>query len=116
MHAVLSALSVFVYSIFVTFSSLVDTILPKDSASGSLPNITSFGLFGQGEAYLGLLHFMVLTVILILTVANALAIHFVNGGHNLKMLFYLAITTAISGGVLVVVPPLVNMIFSPMGK
>jgi archaeal flagellar protein FlaJ len=116
MHGVLSGLSVFIYSIFVTFSSLVDTILPKSSLSDSLPSLPSFGLFGQSSELLGLLHFMVLTVILILTVANALAIHFVNGGHNLKILFYLGMTTAISGGVLIIVPQVVNVIFSPMLK
>jgi archaeal flagellar protein FlaJ len=114
MHAVLSALSVFIYSIFVTFSGIVETIMPKSDTSGALPNLPEFGLFGQSAAYLGLLHFMVLTVILILTVANALSIHFVNGGHNLKILFYLGITAAISGGVLIIVPQVVNLIFKPM--
>jgi flagellar protein FlaJ len=116
MHAVLSTLSVFIYSVFVTFSKLVDTIMPKTDNSGALPNLPSFGLFNQSSNYLGLLHFMVLTVVLILTVANALSIHFVNGGHILKMLFSLAITTAISGGVLIIVPQIVNVIFNPMLK
>ena len=116
MHAVLSTLSVFIYSVFVTFSQLVNTILPKTDNSAALPNLPSFGLFGQSSAYLGLLHFMVITVVLILTVANALSIHFVNGGHILKMLFYLALTTAISGGVLIIVPQVVNVIFTPMVK
>jgi archaeal flagellar protein FlaJ len=114
MHAVLTALSAFIYSVFVTFSTLVDTLLPKTDNSGTLPGLSSFGLFGQTSSYLGLLHFMVLTVILILTVANALSIHFVNGGHILKFLFYLAITSAISGAVLVLVPQIVNTIFTPM--
>jgi archaellum biogenesis protein FlaJ (TadC family) len=109
-------LSVFIYSVFVTFSKLVDTIMPKTDNSGALPNLPSFGLFNQSSNYLGLLHFMVLTVVLILTVANALSIHFVNGGHILKMLFYLAITMAISGGVLIIVPQIVNIIFNPMLK
>ncbi len=114
MHAVLTALSAFIYSVFVTFSSLVDSLLPKDANSGALPNLPAFGLFGQTSAYLGMLHFMVVTVILILTVANALSIYFVNGGHFLKFFFYLALTSAISGGVLVLVPLVVNNIFTPM--
>ncbi len=116
MHAVLCTLSVFIYSVFVTFSKLVETMLPRSGTSNTLPNLPSFGLFTQNSSYLGLLHFMVITVVLILTVANALSIHFVNGGHNLKILFYLALTTFITGGVLIIVPQLINMIFTPMVK
>jgi archaeal flagellar protein FlaJ len=116
MHTVLCALSVFIYSIFVTFSKLVETLMPKTDFSNSLPNMPTMGIFSQNSVYLSLLHFMVLTVVLILTVANALSIHFVNGGHFLKFLFYLALTTMISGAVLTVVPTIVNGIFSPMVK
>jgi archaeal flagellar protein FlaJ len=116
MHTVLAALSAFIYSVFLTFSTLVDTLMPKTGESMAIPNMPSFGLFSQDSTYLSLLHFMVLTVIVILTVANALSIHFVNGGHILKMLFYLALTSAISGGVLVLVPQIVNTIFTPMIK
>jgi archaellum biogenesis protein FlaJ (TadC family) len=114
MHAVLVALSAFIYSVFGTFSTLVDSLLPKDANSGALPTLPAFGLFGQTSGYMGMLHFMVITVILILTVANALSIHFVNGGHILKLFFYLALTSAISGAVLVLVPQVVNVIFTPM--
>jgi flagellar protein FlaJ len=114
MHAVLVTLCVFIYSVFVTFSELVNTILPQDKNSGALPALPSFGLFGQDAGYLTMLHFMVIIMVFILTVANAASMHFVNGGHTLKMLFYLALTTAISGAVLIVVPQLVNIIFSPM--
>jgi archaeal flagellar protein FlaJ len=116
MHAVLTTLSVFIYSIFVTFSQLVNTMLPNPESSTVLPNMPSFGLFGQSSSYLSLLHVMVIAVVLILTIANALSIHFVNGGQNLKTLFYLALTTAISGGVFIIVPQVVNVIFSPMVK
>lgn len=116
MHAVLATLSVFIYSVFVTFSNLVNTILPQTDNTSAFSSLPSFGLFSQDPTYLNMLHFMVVTVVLILTVANALSIHFVNGGHILKMLFYLALTSAISGGVLIIVPQLVNIIFTPMVK
>ena len=116
MHAVLCTLSVFIYSIFGTFSKLVNTMTPTTDNTGALalPNIPTLGLFNQSGGYLTLLHFMVLTVVLVLTISNALSIHFVNGGHNRKLLFYLALTTAITGAVLIIVPPLVNKIFTPM--
>jgi archaeal flagellar protein FlaJ len=116
MHAVLATLSVFIYAIFLNFSSLVNTILPKTDDTGALPSLPSFGLFSQSASYLNLLHFMVIAVVLILTVANALSIHFVNGGHFFKMLFYGALTAIISGGVFLVVPQIVNVIFTPNGE
>jgi archaeal flagellar protein FlaJ len=114
MHAVLVVLCIFIYSVFVTFSELVNTIMPKTATSGTLPNLPEFGLFGQGAAYLSLLHFMVIAIVFILTIANALSIHFVNGGHTLKMCFYLALTSIISGAVMLIVPQIVNTIFVPM--
>ena len=114
MHAVLVTLSIFIYSVFVTFSTLVNTIMPKTATDGSLPSVPAFGLFGQGAAYLSLLHFMVIAIVFILTIANALSIHFVNGGHTLKICFYLALTTAISGAVMIIVPRIVSLIFVPM--
>jgi len=35
----------------------------------------------------------------------------VSGGHSRKLVFYLAMTTAISGAVLVLVPPVASVLF-----
>jgi flagellar protein FlaJ len=113
MHIVLTALSVFVYSVFVTFSQLVKTLMPEGVAA--FPNMPTLGLFAQNSMQLNLLHFVVILIIIILTLADTFAIYSVGGGHISKLLFYLAITAAISGGVLVLVPPVVNMMFGIVG-
>ena len=112
MHAVLTTLSVFIYSIFVTFAQLVKKLMPTEGAQTNLgPNMPAFGLFVQNGTQLNLLHFMVIMIIIVLTLANAFAIYAVSGGHTQKLLFYLAITSAISGAVLILVPNVVNMMF-----
>ena len=112
MHVVLTALSVFIFSVFTTFSELVKSLMPEEDYSGLMPNMPAFGLFNDNSVHLNLLHFMVILIIIVLTLANAFAIHSVNGGHMFKLAFYLAITAVISGGALIVVPYLVRMIFN----
>jgi len=55
---------------------------------------------------------MVTAMVLMLTAANAVAIKVVEGGSNLKILFYLGITLMITGLCLTFVPNLVQGIFS----
>jgi archaellum biogenesis protein FlaJ (TadC family) len=111
MHTVLVALSVFVYSVFVTFSDLVKSLMPQQGDSSGMSNMASFGLFSQGSTQLNLLHFMVILIIIILTLANAYAIYSVSGGHSSKLFFYLAIMSTISGAILIGVPIVVSMMF-----
>ena len=113
MHTVLTTLSVFVYSIFVTFSQLVAKLMPEEVAgSDALPSLPNMGLFSQSSTQMSLLHFMVLLIVVVLTLANAFAIYSVSGGHWQKLLFYLALTSAISGLVLIVVPAVASMMFT----
>jgi|WetSurMetagenome_2_1015567.scaffolds.fasta_scaffold00944_23 archaeal flagellar protein FlaJ len=111
MHTVLVALSVFVYSVFVTFSGLVKSLMPQQGDSSVMSNMASFGLFSQGSTQLNLLHFMVILIIIILTLANAYAIYAVSGGHSSKLFLYLAIMSTISGAILIGVPIVVSMMF-----
>ncbi|OGO36386.1 MAG: hypothetical protein A2147_03275 [Chloroflexi bacterium RBG_16_57_8] len=112
MHTVLTALSVFIYSVFVSFSELVRTLMPKEGLDGDLAaNLPSFGLFSQDNMQLSLLYFMVMTIVFVLTLANAFAIYSVSGGTPRKLLFYLALTGGISGGVLIAVPSIASSMF-----
>jgi flagellar protein FlaJ len=54
---------------------------------------------------------MIILITIILTIANAFAIYAVSGGHTAKLTFYLAITSAISGLIMLGVPPVVSMMF-----
>jgi flagellar protein FlaJ len=111
MHTVLTALSVFIYSVFLQFSYLVEKLLPKEGPEALVPNMPSFGLFTQGQMQMNLLYMMVMTIVFVLTVANAFAIFSVSGGHPRKLVFYLAMTTGISGAVLVLVPSIAGILF-----
>jgi flagellar protein FlaJ len=111
MHAVLTGLSVFIFSVFNTFSELVKTLLPEEDYSSFMSGMPSFGIFSDNSSHLNLLHFMVILIIIVLTLANAFAIFSVGGGHIYKFAFYLALTAAISGAMLLIVPGVVNMMF-----
>ena len=114
MHAVLVTLSIFVYEVFLSFSTMVSTIVPDSakSAMQTMTNMPSTGFFTQGGSEIGLLHFMIILITIILTLANAFSIYAVSGGHPSKLTFYLAITCAISGLIMIGVPPVVHMMFA----
>jgi len=112
MHAVLTVLSVFIYSVFVSFSQLVKKMMPQQQLSNDVvAKLPSFGFFTQSAGQLNILHFMVVMIVFVLTIANAFAMYAVGGGHPRKLIFYLAITTAISGVVLLVVPSVASTMF-----
>jgi len=112
MHIVITALVVFIYETLTTFSDLVQSVMPEEDITQVVPSIPSFGVFSSGSVELNLLHFMVIVIVIVLTFANAFAIYATSGGHIYKLSFYLAMTMALSGAVIVFVPLLVNMMFS----
>ncbi len=112
MHAVLITLSIFTYSVFITFSDLVQGLLSKENIdSNMLNNMSNLGFFNPVSVHSSLLYFMVITVVFVLTLADAFAIYAVSGGHPIKLIFYLALTTAISGAIMAIVPPITGMLF-----
>ena len=114
MHGVLITLSTFVYEVFVSFSTLVANIVPPESsnATQSISGIPTVGFFSANSAEAHLLHFMIILIVIILTLANAFSIYAVSGGHSAKLFFYLALTSTISGIILVSVPHVVSMLFT----
>jgi archaellum biogenesis protein FlaJ (TadC family) len=116
MHTVLVVLVLFVYSVFMEFSALLQKVMPSGEAldSSVLGGMPSFGLFGQNASLLVQLHFMVIIITFILIFANSVSLYAVSGGHRRKILFYLALTGSISGVVLAIVPSIVAMLFGNM--
>lgn len=116
MHGVLVGLSTFVYQIFIAFSTLISTILTPEEgdAAATMPGMSQMGFFALQGTEVQLLHFMIILIIVVLTVANAFSIFSVSGGHSAKLFYYLAITSAISGAILVLVPPVVDMMFKTL--
>jgi flagellar protein FlaJ len=114
MHLVLSVVVVFIYQTLLTFTNLVNEVTPTAGLEEALSGLTTFGIFGGSSAEIDLLYFMVIVIIIVLTLANSFAIYATGGGHIFKLSFYLAIMSAISGAVLIFVPPVVNMMLTGM--
>lgn len=113
MHGVLVSLAVFVHSVFLTFFALIQSLMPSEDKldGGAMAGMAPFGLFTLDSRYLDFLHFMVMAIVFILTVANAFAMYSVGGGHPRKLIFYLALTGGISGIVLLAAPSIAGMLF-----
>lgn len=112
MHLVLSVLVIFVYQILLSFSVLMEKVMPGgtagEAASAGLP---TFGVLGSGSSALQLLYFMVIAIVLVLAFANAMAIFATAGGHIFKLAYYLSFTLGLSGAAITFVPPFVSAMF-----
>jgi len=73
----------------------------------SLPSSSDLSVgLGLGEdVNVGMMQLTIIIVIGILVVANGLAPKFTEGGHNLKILWYMSLTAICSGIVLMMIPP-----------
>ena len=112
MHVVLTALLIFIYQTLITFTDLIQGMVPEGEAAQSMSNLPSFGIFGGGSTELDMMYFMVIVIVIVLTFANSFAIYATSGGHIYKLAFYLALTMAISGAAILLVPPVVAMMFT----
>jgi len=110
MHAMMVTLAIFIYQVFLSFSKLVQTLMPE-SPSVEFSSLPFSGVLSDGGMHTNLLYTMVVAIVIVLSLANAFAIHSAGGGHLFKLAFYLSITLAISGGTFIIVPPVVEMIF-----
>ena len=130
MHATMSFILLFVLEIITKFNQKL-----SESASGAqgisqrefevpegLQIPAGVALPQQGELAGGLdifgnqdmsvVAYMIVLVVIILTVANALAPKFAAGGSNLMIVSFLSIMCIVSGAVLGIVPVLTGMLFS----
>jgi flagellar protein FlaJ len=116
MHTVLTVLVIFVYSVFESFSALLERIMPSGEAidSSVMSGMSSFGLFNQDPALLNLFYFFIITIVFVLILANTLSIYAVSGGHPMKLTTYLAVTGFVSGVVIAIVPSIVGMLFNSL--
>ncbi|NLE09717.1 MAG: archaellar assembly protein FlaJ [Dehalococcoidales bacterium] len=116
MHAVLTCLLVFIYEIMMTFTNLLRDIAPEmeggSQAGVGMPAIMTFATGSSSE--LGLLHFMIVVIIIVLAISNAWSTYSINGGHKYCLTFYLSITACVSGIAFIAVPPVVAMLFGGM--
>ena len=110
MHGAIVVLLVFITEIITMFGSLVTeakNAMPSLSGAPSTSTFSSFNFSG-----LELLNTLVLPLVIVFTLANALAPTIADGGSRYKVLYNLGITAGISGMCLLALPPLANMMFS----
>jgi flagellar protein FlaJ len=114
MHAAVTALLVFITEVVAIFGGMITTAQEamRDTAPGGIdsPSVAAFG--GFNFAGLEFMHSMVLPLILVFTVANALAPTIADGGSRWKILYDLGITAGISGASLVFLPTVAASMFS----
>jgi flagellar protein FlaJ len=112
MHATLCMLLIGIYNVLLNFSNAVQSMAnTAQEGMDALTQLPTFAFFSQGGTQLQTLNMMVTAMLIMLTFVNAIAIKVVDGGHNLKLLFYLGVTLMISGLSILIVPGLVNAVF-----
>jgi len=110
MHTSIVVLLIFITEVIMAFAGMVakaDEAMPRISGAPSMSSLTSFNLSG-----LELMHSLVLPLVLIFTVANAIAPTLADGGSWYKVLNNLGITAAISGVSLLILPTLADALFN----
>jgi flagellar protein FlaJ len=110
MHAAVVLILVFITEVIMTFAGMVGKAqesIPEVAGAPSLSSFTSFNLSG-----LEIMHGMVVPLVMIFTVANALAPSLAEGGSRYKILNNLAFTAAISGISLLILPKLAEVLFT----
>ena len=109
MHTCICGLLVLIYEIMIAFSGAIEGMAVEGSeVLGRMP---AFGLF-NASAQIELLRVMIITIILVQVGANAFAIKTVEGGHEYKLVFYLAVLLGLAGLALVLVPQVSDSVFS----
>jgi flagellar protein FlaJ len=111
-HATIAVLLVGIYQVLVNFTKLLGNMGDMEPGTiDAIANMPTFQFLSTGSSSLDLLHMMVTIMLVVMTVVNAAAIKVVDGGNNLKFLFYLGILLAISGLSLLLVPDILKGVF-----
>ena len=110
MHASVVVLLIFVTEVITAFAGMVtqaEEVMPSASGAPAMSSFTSFNISG-----LEIMHSMVMPLVLVFTVANAIAPGIAEGGSKYKILNNLGMTAAISGISLVFLPKLAEALFT----
>jgi len=114
MHTAVVIILVFITEVIVSFGTMIGNAqdsMPKVSGAPTLTSLSSFNLSG-----LELMHNLVLPLVLIFTVANAIVPSVADGGSKYKFLDNLAMTSAISGISLLVLPLMASALFATVSQ
>lgn len=109
MHGSVVVLLIFITEVIMAFASMVakaEETMPTMSGAPAASTFTSFNLSG-----LEAMHSLVLPLVLIFTVANAIAPSVADGGSWYKIFYNLSLTAAISGASLTFLPKIAGALF-----
>ena len=112
MHGSVVVLLVFITEVIMTFAGMVvkaEEVMPQVAGAPSITAFSSFNISG-----LEIMKSLVLPLVVIFTLANALAPSLADGGSKYKIMYNLAITAAISGASLVFLPALASTLFQSL--
>ncbi len=116
LHAAMVGLLLFIVEIIGLFSmKITESSAALQDASNlelSSSGLAISDMFAFGNIDMQLVNFMVTAVVFVLTGANAYAPKAADGGHNLKLVFNLAIMMAVSGLLMLLVPVFAHSIFA----
>ncbi len=110
MHSAVVSLLIFIAEIITIFGEMVKQatqVMPKVAGAPSVSSFASFNFSG-----LELMHTLVLPLVVIFTLANAIAPSIADGGSRYKILYNLGLTAVISGGSLLLLPKMAAALFS----
>jgi archaellum biogenesis protein FlaJ (TadC family) len=114
MHTAVVLILVFITEVIMAFGGMVakaQEVMPSVPGAPPMSTLTSFNLSG-----LELMHNMVMPLVLIFTVANAIAPTMAEGGSKYKILSNLGMTAAISGASLLLLPAVANALFTSVSQ
>ena len=115
MHAALIGLLVFIVNVMGMFGQAMQSIQLSDTEESSIPvSLGTVGGFAEGD--MAILNNLVTMIIVVLTAANAFAVHAATGGHGHKLFYHMGVMMAITGGALLIIPILANRIFSGVAE
>lgn len=112
MQAVVAGLMVFVLSIVESFTEVINGLMPTGDAASAGQAQMNMAMASLSAGDLQYLSTITVSMILLLALIAAAAIIAADGGLKIKITFYLAATTLISGVCFLAVPPLVDQILT----
>ena len=116
LHATMSGVLMFIYEVIFSFSNAMAEMMAEQAealsgAESSMPASIGFFNIGGGLTDVDFISKYVTAIILVSTVANAIASKCATGGSNYKLCFYAALLFLVSAIVLFVIPVLTTKLF-----
>ena len=116
LHATMSGVIMFIYQVIFSFSNAMAEMMTEQAetlsgAQSSLPSGMGFFNIGGGVTDLDFISKYVTGIILVSTIANAIASKCASGGSSYKLCFYAALLFLVSAIVLFVIPILSDKLF-----